>query len=447
MNFLARNVLVLGLGRTGRSVAQFIASHGGGVRVTDGSENLARFEEFESSHDSIELCHADNPDVLLDQIEIVVPSPGIPANHPVLLRAVERGLQVVSEIECAYRSMDCPIVAVTGTNGKSTTTKLIGDMFERAGHEIFIGGNYGTPLIEAADKDYDVAIAEISSFQLEWVQHFRPQIGIFLNLSEDHLDRHGDMLHYGATKRRLFLKQGQSDWVVFNREDPVVCGLVTELKGIKCSFGWNKLPASFESAAWSDAAQLYMLHRGETKCYQVASVSLRGRHNQENIMAAVCAGTLWGIQADIIQTTLREFVGLPHRLETVRRRSGVTYVNDSKATNVDAVISSLRSFTGPVILLAGGAEKGGRYERLENSTRDKVRKLILFGEARDSLNASLGSTAETILAVGLEEAVRAAAYEARAGDTVLLAPACASFDEFTGFAERGNAFRRYVEAL
>jgi len=447
MDVFAGNVLVLGLGRTGQSVAKFFASRGGRVRVVDSSEDVGRLEGFQSSHDSIELCHADNPDVLLDKIEIVVPSPGVPASHPVLLRAVERGLQVVSEIECAYWSIGCPIVAVTGTNGKSTTTKLIGDMFERAGYEIFIGGNYGTPLIEAADKDYDVVIAEISSFQLEWVEHFRPRIGIFLNLSEDHLDRHGDMYHYGATKRRLFLKQGQSDWVIFNRADPVVCELVTELKGVKCSFGWDELSASFDSAAWADAGQLHMLHRGRTQCYQVASVSLRGRHNTENIMAAVCAATVWGIQESTIKATLQEFVGLPHRLETVRKRSGVTYVNDSKATNVDAVINSLRSFTGPVILLAGGAEKGGQYDRLLDSTRDKVKKLILFGEARNSLNASLGRTAETILAVGLEEALRVAVCEARAGDTVLLAPACASFDEFTGFAERGNAFRRYVEAL
>ena len=449
MDVVGRTTLVIGLGRTGKSVMQCVAAQGGHVRAVDSQINDNDLETARAQFGDmpVEISSGDDPQALLRGIDLVVPSPGVPAEHPLLAAAVKLQIPVQSEIEYAYRLLQCPILAVTGTNGKSTTTALLGDILQHAGCSTFIGGNLGTPLIEAAGETYDVTVAEISSFQLEWVEQFRPQIGIFLNLSKDHLDRHGSFAKYGAVKQRLFTQQRQSDWVVFNRDDSDVHALCDGLPGRPFSFGWTPLAQSDAAGAWVEAEALCLRHAGHETRHPLGCVRLRGRHNIANVMAAVSAATLWGIPPAVIQAGLARFTGLPHRLELVGEKNGIAYVNDSKGTNVDAVVQSLNSFPGPIILLAGGVEKGGDYRPLLKLLRTKVKKLILFGQAQRSLESALGQETETVLVGALDEAVRAAHQEAQAGDTVLLSPACASFDQFHNYAHRGEAFRSYVEAL
>lgn len=444
MNLTEKTVVIIGLGRTGESVARCVLAHGGHVRIADSHADAvaAAHTQFD-----IEIRSDDDADGLLRGVQLAIPSPGVPVTHPLLREAVQRQVAVQSEIELAYRLLACPVVAVTGTNGKSTTTALLGEMIQQSGQETFIGGNLGTPLIDAVGTASAVAVAEISSFQLEWVEQFRPQIGVFLNLSEDHLDRHGSFEQYGRTKRRLFAQQRQSDWVVMNRDDARVQALCHGLPGRLFSFGWTPVTGDKSEGTWVEAETLVLRHAGREMRYAIDDIQLRGRHNIANVMAAVSAATLWGVPPTVIQAVLASFTGLPHRLELVAEKNGVAYINDSKGTNIDAVVQSLNSFSEPVILLAGGVEKGGDYRPLREVVQTKVKKLILFGQAQRSLCAALGQDTETLLVDSLDEAVQAAHRGARAGDIVLLSPACASFDQFQNYAHRGEAFRSYVAAL
>ncbi len=444
MDLAGKTVLIIGLGRTGKSVARCILAHGGRVRIADSQADAVASARAQSD---MEIRSDDDADALLCGVQLVIPSPGVPAKHPLLREAGQRRVTVQSEIELAYQLLTCPVVAITGTNGKSTTTALLGEMMQRSGQETFIGGNLGTPLIDAVGTASAVAVAEISSFQLEWVEQFRPQIGVFLNLSEDHLDRHGSFGHYGQTKRRLFARQRRSDWVVMNRDDASVQALCHGLPGRLFSFGWTPMTGDKNEGAWVGAESLVLRHFGREMHYAIDDIPLRGRHNIANVMAAVSAATLWGVPPAIIQSVLASFTGLPHRLELVAEKNGVAYINDSKGTNIDAVVQSLNSFSEPVILLAGGVEKGGDYRPLREVVQTKVKKLILFGQAQHSLRAALGQDTETLLVNALDEAVQAAHRGAQAGDIVLLSPACASFDQFRNYAHRGEAFRTYVEAL
>ncbi len=444
MNLTEKTVVIIGLGRTGESVARCVLAHGGHVRIADSHADAvaAAHTQFD-----IEIRSDDDADGLLRGVQLAIPSPGVPVTHPLLREAVQRQVAVQSEIELAYRLLACPVVAVTGTNGKSTTTALLGEMIQQSGQETFIGGNLGTPLIDAVGTASAVAVAEISSFQLEWVEQFRPQIGVFLNLSEDHLDRHGSFEQYGRTKRRLFAQQRRSDWVVMNRDDARVQALCHGLPGRLFSFGWTPVTGDKSEGTWVEAETLVLRHAGREMRYAIDDIQLRGRHNIANVMAAVSAATLWGVPPTVIQAVLASFTGLPHRLELVAEKNGVAYINDSKGTNIDAVVQSLNSFSEPVILLAGGVEKGGDYRPLREVVQTKVKKLILFGQAQRSLCAALGQDTETLLVDSLDEAVQAAHRGARAGDIVLLSPACASFDQFQNYAHRGEAFRSYVAAL
>ena len=471
MDVIGKNVLVIGLGRTGRSVARFLVSQGRHVCVSESrtgdalASALAQFAQGDGF--SVEVRPETDPELVLRGIDLVIPSPGVPATAPLLTAAVSRKVPIWSEIELAFRLLSCPLLAVTGTNGKSTTTTLLGEMLRQSGRRVFTGGNLGTPLIEAMEAPYDVAVAEISSFQLEWVHRFRPQIGLFLNLSEDHLDRHGSVETYGAVKRRLFLQQRSADWVVMNRDDQLIPSLCQELPGQLFSFGWappseNSSDGSGARAwqgsrqgawqeawqgAWIDTGSLVVRHADRETRYALDGLRIRGRHNIANVMAAVSAATLWGASPGVIRTVLAQFPGLPHRFEFVAEKNGVTYINDSKGTNVDAVVQSLQSLSGPIILLAGGVEKGGDYRSLRDPVRTRVKKLILFGQAQHVLHAALGRETETLRVEALDAAVQAAQIGAQAGDTVLLSPACASFDQFQNYTHRGEVFRSYVEAL
>lgn len=450
MPLARKNILVIGLGRTGASVARCVAACAGRVCVAappavDDALNRAELDNL-----SVDIVRG-GPPVVLDGVDLVIPSPGVPATDAILIEAAARKIPIWSEVELAYRLLGCPILAVTGTNGKSTTTTLLGEIVRQAGGTTFTGGNLGPPLIDAVGRGYDVAVAELSSFQLEWVDRFRPRIGTLLNLTEDHLDRHGTFADYAALKRRLFTRQQSDDWAVYNRDDPAVRSLCQGLSGQAFSFGRMALADDIPDGAWLERGSrdeyLVVRRAGRETRVGLDGLRLRGRHNTENVMAAVCVAHLWGVPTDVIQTTLAGFQGLPHRFELIAEKNGVAYINDSKGTNIAAVVHSLHSVSGPVILLAGGVEKGGDYAPLRTLLRDKVKMLILFGQDQRALYAALGQETDTVLVDALDQAVGAAHRSAARGDTVLLSPACASFDQFRDYEHRGNVFRACVEAL
>lgn len=444
MELRGKSVLIIGLKRTGVSVARFIASQGGCVRVVDRQDARTLAKELESlAALPIDSRLGWNDTDVTTGIDLVVPSPGVPVDAPLLREARNRGIPIWSEIELAFRFLSCPLLAVTGTNGKSTTTSLLGEMVKFGGRKVFVGGNLGTPLIDAIAGHYDVAVAEISSFQLEWVEQFRPRVGVFLNLTEDHLERHASFAVYGRTKRELLSHQEPTDWAVVNRDDPAVWSLAQDLPGKIFSFGWEPVA----EGAWIEKQALHIRREAQDVVLLLDQLRLYGRHNLENVMAAASAAVLWGVEPRAISFVLTNFVGLPHRLEFVAERKGVRYFDDSKGTNVGAVVQSLASFPGPLILLAGGVDKKGDYNPLRPLVREKVKLLIVFGQARELIRNVLGGETQTLIVDTLETAVQEAAAAAVAGDTVLLSPACASFDQFENYIHRGEAFRACVEEL
>ncbi|MCC6767079.1 MAG: UDP-N-acetylmuramoyl-L-alanine--D-glutamate ligase [Deltaproteobacteria bacterium] len=441
---LARDlpVLVIGLARTGIAVARFLAGRGARVRAVDRRSEAELGGAVEELAGIAELRLGAEDPAALDGITLVVPSPGVPADAPLLAAAVARGIPIVSEIELAARHLEIPLLAVTGTNGKSTTTTLLGAILRQAGRRPFVGGNLGTPLISAVGADHDVAVVEVSSFQLEWVDGFHPTIGIFLNLTDDHLDRYPDLDAYGRTKLRLFARQTARDTAILNGGDPWIRRHAGALRARVLRFG-----AGEGVAIRADEAAIRLRLGGGDELYPLARVTLTGAHNRENMMAAIAAARAFGVPMARVQEALEAFRGLEHRLELVRERSGVRWVNDSKGTNAGAVIKSLESFPGNVILLAGGVGKGGDYGVLRAPVARCAKHVVLFGEARDVLARALEGAASIEIVGGLAAAVAAADAHAAAGDVVLLSPACASFDMFRDYADRGRQFKALVEAL
>ena len=440
---LPGHVLVLGFRRTGRAVAATLAARGVRVRAADAAS--AEAVGVTAAPPGVELRLGEDGPALLAGIDLVVPSPGVPRDAPVLAAAIRRGIPVRSEIEIASGLLSCPIVGITGTNGKSTTTTLVGLALERAGFRTFTGGNLGTPLIAAVDRRPDVVVAEVSSFQLEWVERFRPRVGCLLNITPDHLDRHGSIAEYREAKTRLFAAQEAGDFAVVNRDDPAAWAAVAGVRSRIVSFGAAAVPCG--AFAGEGFAALRLPDAAEER-YALGRTRLTGRHNVENILAALTVARLAGAPPEAVQAAIDGVEPLPHRLALVAERGGVAWYDDSKATNVGAAAKSVQSFAGPVVLLAGGVDKGGGYEALAASAAGKVRLALVFGAARERIEDALGAVGVPVeRARTLEDAVRMAAAVATPGDTVLLAPACASFDMFTDYAARGRAFRAAVEAL
>lgn len=437
-----QRILVLGAGKTGLSTTRVLAARGAEVLLLDRSRSDLQTAVV---WPRVECRTGDQDLGALKGIDLVVPSPGVPQRHPLLLQAVARCIPVFSEIELAARMLACPILAITGTNGKSTTTTLLGAMLKAAGCQTFMGGNLGTPLIEACEiPDLEAAVVEVSSFQLEWVDQFRPRVSVLLNLTPDHLDRYDDITAYGEAKARLLARQGPQDVAVLNREDAWVWEQRHRTRAAAISFG--REPVEFGTFPDGDA----IVCRGPSPTpwrISLHDVRLRGAHNLENMMAAVTAAAMWGVPSAAAQSALNDTNALPHRLEMVREHLGVRYFDDSKGTNVGAVEKSISSFDGNLILLAGGYDKGGDFRCLLPALRARVRKLVIFGAAASKIEQQLGGSVSYTRVSGLREAVLAASHIAREGDVVLLSPGCASFDEFTDYAARGRYFREVVEGL
>jgi UDP-N-acetylmuramoylalanine--D-glutamate ligase len=444
MELKGKKVIVLGLARTGIAAARFLAENGADVVVSDRRSVAELAREIAALAGVPARFHlgAEDP-ALLDAIDLVIPSPGVPQENPVLREAVHRGIAVLSEIELGYRFIEAPLVAITGTNGKSTTTSLIGAMLKAAGRNAFVGGNIGAPLIGFAGKKWDWGVVEISSFQLEWVEDFRPKIALLLNLTEDHLDRYASFGDYCAAKERIFAAQQQDDVAILNRDDPLVWEMRARVRARVVSFGWSPV----EEGVYATQNEIVWRGAGREERFALARAKIQGVHNVENLMAAIAAAKAAGVSAAAIESAIASFAGLEHRLEFVREKDGVRYYNDSKGTNVGAVVKSLAGFTAPVILLAGGVDKGGDYAPLAGEIRRTVKKMIVFGAAKDKIRAALGALTDTMVVDTFEAAVREAAASARPGEVVLLSPACSSFDMFRDYTERGKRFRALVQEL
>ncbi|MGH7774501.1 MAG: UDP-N-acetylmuramoyl-L-alanine--D-glutamate ligase [Candidatus Binatia bacterium] len=444
MELKGKKVMVLGLARTGSETARFLIGQGAEVRVSDcrGKEELQK-ELAALSDLPIRLLLGGEETVWLEGVDLVIPSPGVPPENPLLCESRRRGMEILSEIELAYRFLDIPLVAITGTNGKSTTTSLVGAIFEEGGLRVFVGGNIGAPLIGFVSGNWDWGVVEVSSFQLEWVEEFRPRIAALLNLAEDHLDRYPDFASYCEAKERVFHTQGEEDIAVLNRDDPLVWSMRERIRARVVSFGW----AEVREGIYATRSEIIWRGDSEEERFPLSRVRIQGLHNVENLMAAVAIAKAILVPAEIIQKAIEEFPGLEHRLEFVREKNGVRFFNDSKGTNVGAVLKSLASFSAPVVLLAGGIDKGGDYRILEDEVRRKVKKLILFGAAKEIIRKALGHLTNTVVVETLDAAVQEACKDAQPGDIVLLSPACSSFDMFQNYAERGRVFKALVQGL
>ncbi len=442
-----KKVLVVGLARTGIGVVRFLAEQRArvmGVDIRSADELRPYLSEIRALTVGTEL--GEHRIETLLRSDLVIVSPGVPLDIEPIAAAREKGIEVMSEIELACRFIRDPIIGVTGTNGKTTTTILLGDVLKVSGKEVFVGGNVGNPLIDCAGRGkWDYVVAEISSFQLEGIHDFRPHIALMLNITEDHLDRYPHYEEYMRAKFRLFLNQRGSDFAVLNADDGVINARTSEIKAKKWYFS---LTSPLKVGAFFDRDSLiYRDPKGKVERFKLARVPLKGIHNIENMLSVVATAKICSCPKEAIQAALESFRGLPHRLEFVRELDGVSFYNDSKGTNVGAVVKSLRSFQEPIILIAGGKDKGGTYGPLKGIVKEKVKRLILIGEARRRMAKVLGRSVPTTEADTLEEAVHCAFDESKHGDVVLLSPACSSFDMFRDYEERGNLFKEIVHEL
>ena len=445
MELSGKRVMVVGLGVSGLAVAEFLASRGAKLVMTDRRIDIDRTKLPEG-----DLRLGNEAASWLSGVDLVVTSPGIPRNSVLLQGAVKRQIPVIGEIELASRFYDRPVAAVTGTNGKSTVVILLGQILIAAGRVPFVGGNLGTPFIRADSHICDVAVVEVSSFQLEWIDKFKPNVGVHLNLTDDHFDRYRDLEEYGRAKARLFENQDRWDYAILNREDPNVWKLAGKVRSRAVGFGLAD--DSDEQSIWFDKATNEIGYNFGPDWEPHGRISLegfrlRGRHNVCNAMAAAGAALALGVNHEVIEQVLAEFHGLPHRIEVIHRKGGVTYIDDSKGTNVGAVVEAIDALAPPIILIAGGLDKGGDYAPLRRPLGEKVKLAILNGASREKMGAALHSATKIESVATLKEAVEHAARAARPGDTVLLSPACSSFDQFKDYAERGNVYQELVRAL
>ncbi|MFO7839283.1 MAG: UDP-N-acetylmuramoyl-L-alanine--D-glutamate ligase [Desulfosalsimonadaceae bacterium] len=451
MDTAGKHIVVVGLGSTGRAVVRFLARRGARITVTDSAppeslqEALSDLSDLEGADISMEL--GAHPEGCMQSADMIVVSPGVDHTMEPFERAAQKGVPVIGEIELACRFIRTPIIAVTGTNGKSTTTLLAGQMLEDAGFTVFVGGNLGTPLIAYADQQEaaDFAVVELSSFQLDTIVSFRPHVALLLNITADHLDRYTDFSAYVASKARIFENQKASDTAVLNLEDPAAAGLIPQIEARV--LGYARSENSRAAAFQEDSRIRFCLPRRKPYFLDCSHIPLIGAHNRENIAAAGLAAAAAGVSAESIEKTVQGFHGLSHRMSPVEVIKGVAYIDDSKATNVNAVVRALESFSTPVILIMGGREKGGGYAELKPLLPGRVKHLIVMGEAAGAIENELDEKAPVSRAADMAEAVRTSAALGEAGDTVLLSPACASFDMYESYARRGDDFIACVRKM
>jgi UDP-N-acetylmuramoylalanine--D-glutamate ligase len=441
-------VLVVGMARSGLAAARFLRDRGAEVSVSDHRPK----ERLSSEIQQIEALGArweagGHTDDFFSKAELIVVSPGVPLSIPVLQCAREAGREIISEIELASRYLRGKILAITGTNGKTTTTALAAEILKTAGFRVQVGGNIGTALISLVEFSSPETwnVVEVSSFQLEAVQAWRPDIAVILNVTPDHLDRYRSVETYAQAKFNLFQNQTDRDFAVLNQEDNRLQAVAGRLHSQVFWFsGTREVPAG----TYAHSGQLvFKSDRGRELVLRCDEVPLKGGHNIENVAAAITAARLAGVPSVRIAEGIRNFKAVEHRLEPVAEIAGVHFYNDSKATNVDATVKALRAFDSGVILILGGRDKGGDFAVLAPLVRERVKSLVLLGEASNKIRAQLAGTTMIVQADSMEAAVGLAFQQSRPGDTILLAPACASFDMFENYEQRGKEFKAAVGRL
>lgn len=451
------------MGLSGRAIARFLVNQGAKVI---GSEKKKESDEIFSAQErqafvdlhqqGVELRFEDQPTELVDRVSAVVLSPGIPPTHPLVISAQSQGVEITNEAEIAFSLLDIPVIAITGTSGKSTVTTLIGKMLQSSGFNAYVGGNIGNPLIDAVEcsENFDFIVAELSSYQLEQIHSLSPRVAVWTTIAPDHLERYGSMQNYIKAKRKLLELCSPSTTAVLYRDNPYTFDFGRDklLDERRMSLIWftEKEGLDETGASYDDHhSQFTVIHENEVYGFDLSNMKMLGRHNIRNLMAAACAVLDVGAKKEAVQKIIDTYPGLPHRLEFIRELRKVRYYNDSKATNTIAVEQSLNQFDdGTVVWLAGGKDKAIRYEGLAPLIEKKCAYVFYFGEARDRLAKEIPLKKVKFEKVEkLEDAIQEAASRAGEGATVLLSPACASFDAFKSFEARGDLFREVVLSL
>ena len=453
MNYENKKVLVVGMARSGIAAAQLLRANGALVTIND-SKSAEQLGDALSVLEGLQLerrlgCPAEE---VLEGQEVLVISPGIPVDAPFVRKAREMGIYVTGELELAWQLSQGTLVAVTGTNGKTTTVSLLGEIFRNAGRVTHVVGNIGYPFSLAAmvSRKEDVHVCEVSSFQMETADTFHPHVALLTNITEDHLNRHGTMAVYTEMKMRMFRRQTPEDWAVFNADDPGLEGLDRQVKSRVLKFSRRKEVR--EGAFVRDGEVIFRLRGEERTVCRAVEIRIPGPHNLENALGAVCCAAVMKVPIPVIRHSLRTFPGVEHRIESVRVLDGVEYFNDSKGTNVDSTLKAIETMTRPTVLILGGYDKKVSFDALSREIverRDIIRETVLIGETAPQIEASLRAAGyQAILrAESLRSAVTTCRQIAEEGWNVLLSPACASFDMFKDYEERGRVFKRIVNEL
>jgi UDP-N-acetylmuramoylalanine--D-glutamate ligase len=445
MELAGKKVLVVGLGRSGVAAARLCRERGARVTATD-LRDAAALGRLDLPEVTLELGRHDTATFV--GADLIVLSPGVPA-LPQLAAARAAGVKITGELELASRFVAATLVSITGTNGKSTTTTLTGEILAATGRPTFVGGNLGVPLAEAvgtaAAGPGGICVVETSSFQLETVEQFHPRVAVLLNITADHLDRYADLEAYGRAKTNQFKAQSAGDFAVINEDDELVDRLTRGVHACRVSLSTRR---SLREGGWVEGDSLCLrLPGGALERYPASPPGLIGRHNQENALASLLAGRLAGATHEQALATLLAFRPLAHRMELVAESAGVAFFDDSKGTNVGAVVAALTGFPRPVVLIAGGRDKGGAYEPLAEAMKEVGRGVVVIGEAAERIAAALAPVVPVARAASMDEAVARAAELARSGDAVVLSPACSSFDMFRNYEHRAQVFRAAVDKL
>lgn len=454
MSFLdGKKIVVVGLGKSGMAAARFCAKRGASVIATDikgESELLDPVAALNGLDIKFVLGRHDKEDFL--SADYIVVSPGVPTSIKEIVAAREKGAVVIGEMELAVQEISCPIIAITGTNGKTTTTTLIGHLLKSAGLKVCVAGNIGTPLVDVIDvaNSSDYVVLEASSFQIETAPSLKPHIGILLNITPDHLDHHQDFEEYATFKVSLIKRVREDGFGIYNAADDAVANRVLVTKTRIVPFdATGRMYKVFGKGpfGWYHAGELKVRIKTAVNRYDLSKVSLEGAHNRENMLASLVACELCGVDASILESALISFKGLPHRTELIGEHNGVRYYDDSKGTNIGATISAIRGFAEPVVLIAGGLSKGVNFEPLIQHIKKHVKCAVLIGEAAPSMQVIFKDVTEVKMASSMKEAVSIASSVASPGDVVLLSPACASFDMFRDYAHRGEEFVAEVKKV
>ncbi len=450
MDLKNKRVLVVGLGRSGTASAFFLQERGARVTVSDAKTETQLQSEIAALLDrGISIETGQHGERTFRDQDLIVVSPGVPSDQPQLQHARRLGIPVIGEVELAFRFLQGKVIAITGSNGKTTTTTLVGEILAKSGKKTLVGGNIGTPVISLVGKSSPdtCLVLEISSFQLETIEQFRPWIAVVLNITPDHLDRHHTFQAYVDAKARIFENQQAGDFAVLNADDATCVGLKPK---VKSPVFWFSRKQAVESGTFLRGEQIVFRKNGESKDLPVldlGDIHLKGAHNLENVLAAACVGMIAGSTPLQVRQAVSEFKGVEHRLEPVATIKGVAFFNDSKATNVDATIKALESFPGNIHIILGGKDKGSDYSVLNPLLRERAKRAYLVGAAAEKIGAQIQGATPLVYSGTLESAVHQAFESAAPGDVVLLAPACASFDQFENYEHRGRVFKQLVHSL